>query len=274
MSETAKPVEKKIDVEQALITEVDEKDDVSPLSDYHVKLESFEGPFDLLLHMIDEGKLDVYTVSLTQIVKGFIDYLKVMKELDIVVASEFLVMAAYLIEMKSRMLLPVKQEVTEDSGIEDVEKTLLDRLHEYKVFKELADRLRRRKEAFGRVYTRHAEDEAVVEEGREVFLTDVTLRDLVQAFQKVWKVVEVKAEEKEIVDEMVTLPGKIQEILEKIAQMPDGVPFEALFRRLVKIEVVVTFLAILELARQRKICIRQGATFDSILICGREVTKP
>jgi segregation and condensation protein A len=269
MPETAGPAEKKIDMEEALITEVDEKDDVSPLSDYHVKLEAFEGPFDLLLHLIDDGKVDLYTISITQIIKGFIDYLKAMKDLDIVVASEFLVMAAYLIEMKSRLLLPVNKDIREESGIEEIERTLLDRVHEYKVFKELAERLKKRKEAFGRVYTRHIDEEPVFEEDREVFLTDVTLRDLVSAFQKVWKTVEQTGETREIADESITTSMKIQEILDKIEVMPDGVPFEALFTRLVKIEVVVTFLAILELARQRKISIRQGGSFGSILIFGR-----
>jgi segregation and condensation protein A len=267
--EKTKHEENKVDVEQALITETDEPDDVSPLSGYKVKLEAFEGPFDLLLHMIDEGKVDVYMVSLTQIVRGFVDYIKKMKDLDITVASEFLVMAAYLIEMKSRMLLPVSADPIEDSGIEDIEKTLLDRLHEYKVFKELAERLRKRKEAFGRGYTRHVDEEPVFEEDREVFLADVTLRDLVSAFQKVWKIADAAVESREIIDDVVTLPGKIQFILDKISRMPDGVPFEALFTRLVKIEVVVTFLAILELARQRRIAIRQGGAYGSILIFGR-----
>jgi len=256
-------------MEDALEKEVQAEEDVAGLSSYFVRLEAFEGPFDLLLHMIDEGKVDIYTISLTQIIRGYTDYMKMMKELDIVIASEFLLMASYLIEMKSRMLLPVKEEPQEEERIEDIEKTLLDRLHEYNVFKELAVRLKKRKEIFGKSYSRHHVDEPVMEEEREVFLTDVTLRDLVYAFQRVWKAVEQKEHHGEIEDEAITLPEKISEIQRKLSGKKDGIPFEDLFTRFVKIEVVVTFLAILELARQRKIQIRQGANFDTILIVGK-----
>jgi segregation and condensation protein A len=192
-----------------------------------------------------------------------------MKELDIAVASEFLLLAAYLIEMKSRMLLPVEEKPEEAENLEEIEKTLLERLHEYKIFKELAERLKERKEVFAKAYSRQSGEAAALDEDRDVFLTDVTLRDLVAAFQKVWKTVEAKGKVGEIVDENITVAMKIKEILEKIAENKDGVPFEALFTRLVKLEVVVTFLAILELARQRLIQIGQGEMFGSIKIFGR-----
>jgi len=262
--------DKKINMKEALQGEADSQEDVSALSEYHVKQESFEGPFDLLLHMIDEEELDIYKVSLSQVIKGFIEYLNNMKELNIIIASEFLLMAAYLIEMKSKMLLPVPEEPEEEENLEEIEKTLLDRLHEYKVFKELAVQLKERKAVFGKTYARKVVDDAYNEEQREVFLTDVSLKDLLFAFQKVWKEVESRGTTGEIVDEHITLPEKISEIVGKLKKMKGGLPFDQLFTRFVKFEVVITFLAILELARQRKIQIKQGDVFGSILIFGRE----
>ncbi len=259
-----------LNLEEAIAAELEKEEDVSSLGSYFVKLDAFEGPFDLLLHMIDEGKIDIYTISVTQIIRGYLDYLSIMKDLDIVIASEFLLMAAYLIEMKSRMLLPVEETPEEEENIEEIEKTLLERLHEYKVFKALAERLRERKEVFGRTYSRYSVDAPPMEEERDVFLADVTLRDLVSAFQRIWEAVEVRGEIQEIPDDYITIPEKIKEILGKVRRKKDGVPFEALFTRLVKLEVVVTFLAILELARQRLIQVKQSDTFGSILIFGRE----
>ncbi len=262
-------VKKKLNIEEALEVEAKEDDETSHLSNYKVRLPVFEGPFDLFLNMIDEGKLDLYTVSLTQLISGYFEYIKVMKDLDIAIASEFLLMAAYLIEMKSRMLLPVEEKPEEAEDIDEIERTLLERLHEYKVFKQLAEKLRERKEVFGRTYSRDPGDVLPVEE-RDVFLTDVTLRDLVSAFQKVWKTVEAKGRAGEIVDEAITISAKISEILEKLKHFKGGLPFEELFTRLIKLEVIVTFLAILELARQRRIEIKQGEKFGSILIFGKE----
>jgi segregation and condensation protein A len=260
---------KDLDVAAAAAEEVDRDEEVSKLSGYYVKLPAFEGPFDLLLHLIDEGKVDIYNVSITQIVVGYVEYLKAMKDLDIVVASEFLVMAAYLLEMKSRMLLPVEPKPEDQEGIEEIEQTLLERLHEYKVFKDLAERLRERKEIFGRVYLRKTAEDDTAEADRDVFLSDVTLRDLVVAFQKIWKEAGTKPPTIEIVDENITVSAKIKEILSKISGKPEGVPFEEMFTRLVRLEIVVTFLAILELARQRMIGIKQGDIFGSIRIFER-----
>jgi len=260
---------KDLDIAAAAAEEVDRDEEVSKLSGYYVKLPAFEGPFDLLLHLIDEGKVDIYNVSITQIVAGYVEYLKAMKDLDIVVASEFLVMAAYLLEMKSRMLLPVEPKPEDQEGIEEIEQTLLERLHEYKVFKDLAERLRERKEVFGRVYLRKTAEDDASDACRDVFLSDVTLRDLVVAFQKIWKEAGTKPPTIEIVDENITVSTKIKEILSKISGKPEGVPFEEMFTRLVRLEIVVTFLAILELARQRMIGIKQGDIFGSIRIFER-----
>jgi len=245
-----------------------EDDDISSLSSFYVKIDAFEGPFDILLHLIDEGRIDIYTVSMRQITKEYLDYLKLMQQLDITLASDFLLMAAYLLEMKSKMLLPVEERIPEDmESREEIEKTLLERIFEYKIFKGLAGKLKERKELFEKAYPRHPEERVEFdEEERDVFLVDVTLRDLVLAFQKIWDVVEARGKIEEIPDEHITVRAKIKEILEKIKNEKQGIEFEALFIKLTVLEVIVTFLAILELARQKLINIKQGQKFGSIMI--------
>jgi len=268
--ERTEALKKQLDIEDEISKEADSDEETSGLNNYHVKIEAYEGPFDLLLHMIDEGKIDIYKVSITEIVRGYVEYIKLMKDLDILVASEFLLMAAYLIEMKSRMLLPVEPSVEQAEDLEEIEKTLLERLHEYKVFKELAEKLKERKEVFGRTYNRFTVDTApLMEEERDVFLTDVSLRDLVSAFQRIWDMAQKEGKQVEIADENVTVSAKINDIIEAVRKRKDGVPFEELFNRFIRIEIVVTFLALLELARQRRILIRQGDIFGSILIFER-----
>lgn len=258
-----------LDIDEEISREADSEEETSGLSNYHVRIEAFEGPFDLLLHMIDEGKVDIYKVSITEIVRGYVEYIKIMKDLDIVVASEFLVMAAYLIEMKSRMLLPVEPQAKQAEDLEEIEKTLLERLHEYKIFKELAEKLKERKEVFGRTYSRFSTDSPQIEEERDVFLTDVTLRDLVFAFQRVWNLAQKEGKQVQIEDENVTVAMKINDIILAVQRRKEGVPFEELFNRFAKLEIIVTFLALLELARQRRILIKQGGIFGSILIFER-----
>jgi len=250
-----------------------EEEEVSALSNYYVKLEAFEGPFDLLLHLIDEEKIDIYAVSLDQITKGYLDYLKLLKELNIVVASEFLLMAAYLLEMKSKKLLPREEQKEAEESLEELESTLLERLFEYKIFKNLAEKLGRRKEVFQKAYSRYSiEMDGALDEDREIFLTDVSLKDLVSAFKKVWDVVEARGVVEEIPEEHITVGEKIKEIVKRIKQRKTGLPFEELFTKFTKLEVIVTFLAILELAKQRLIFIKQGESFGSILIFGRKVS--
>ena len=243
-------------------------EETSELKDYPVKLSTFQGPFDLLLHLIDEGELGIYEVSLSELVSGYLKYLKVMHRLSLTFASEFLILAAYLIEMKSRMLLPHQVPVLEEEKEREIERTLLEHLAEYKVFKEAAQSLKAQKDLFERMYSRYSFEERLLEEvdEREIFLTDITLRDLVAAFQRVWQVVESREKGEVILDEEITVKDKIAEILKRVKEEKKGVPFEAFFTKLTKHEVIVTFLAILELARQKLIKITQGETFGSILI--------
>lgn len=228
---------------------------------YQVEIDVYKGPFDLLLTAIDEGKVDIYQVSISQITSSYFEYFRVESP-DLVIASEFLIMAAYLLELKSKELLPAREEILGEEITSDLEESLLRHVQEYKVFKDLSQKLKERRATFEKVYGRH-EGEA---EEREIELKDVSLRDLVSAFKKVYD----EAAKREVVvsipPEEVNLEDRIIEIKRMLAGRKDGIPFEDLFMRKTKLEVVVTFLAILELARQKFVQITQGRSFGSILI--------
>lgn len=228
---------------------------------YKVEIEAFNGPFDVLLRAIDEGSIDVYNVSLSQITSSYYEYWK-KEEPDLVLASDFLTMAAYLLELKSKSLLPAREEELNEEIFIDVEESLVSHIQEYEVYKSLAQTLRQRKQVFEKVYGRH-EGES---QEKEIELVDVSLSDLVFAFKRVYdeaakreKVVAIAAEE-------VKLEDRIIEIKRMLAGRGDGVPFVDIFIRRTRLEIVVTFLAILELAKQRFIKITQGRRFGSILI--------
>jgi len=241
------------------------EEDKALLSSYKVKLDVFEGPFDLLLAMVDKGEIDLYKVSLTQITSGFMDYIKTMEKLNIVVAGEFLLMAAYLLEMKSRMLLP-ELPGGEEEDLMNVEEELLQRLAEYKLYKGLAKSLKERKEVFQRVYARYKPEEALSD--GEIFLVEVSMKDLVAAFKRVWDIAESRGKTEEIVAESISVKDKIAEIIGTLRLKPKGMGFDSLFTRYTKNEIIVTFLAILELIRQKIIRILQNEAFGEIYIYG------
>jgi segregation and condensation protein A len=243
-----------------------DEEEKSLLSSYQVKQEAFEGPFDLLLALIDKGEIDLYKVSLTDITAGFMDHIKTMDKLNMVVAGEFLLMAAYLLEMKSRMLLPEKPALEEEEDLLKVEEELLERLAEYKLYKGLAMSLKERKEVFQKVYTRYKPEEAL--EDRDIFLVEVSMKDLVAAFKRVWDIAESRDKTSEIIAETFSVEDKIAEIKDKIRNSPEGLSFDSLFVRFVKNEIIITFLAILELIRQKLIKILQSDTFGEIYIYG------
>ncbi len=230
---------------------------------YQIDLEIYKGPFDLLLEAIDKGDVDLFNVSLSEITASYFEYWK-REEPNLLFSSDFLYMAAYLIELKSKNILPAKEEILGEEIIE-IEDSLVDHIQEYQVFKNIAQTLKARKEIFEKVYGRH-EGES---QHREFELVDVSLKDLVQAFKRVYdeaakreKVVEIEAEE-------ITLEQRIEEIKSILAGKKEGVPFEEIFIRMTRMEIMVSFLAILELAKQRYISIAQGGRFSSIMIIAR-----
>lgn len=233
---------------------------------YQIELDVYNGPFDLLLKAIDEGSIDIYHVSLAQITASYFEYWKLQTP-DLVLASDFLFMAAYLLELKSKALLPAREEFVNEKELLNLEESLVSHIQEYEIYKNLAQNLRQRKEIFEKVYGRHEGEPQV----KEIELVDVSLKDLVLAFKKVYdeaakreRVVAIEAEE-------VTLEDRIIEIKRMLAGRTQGVPLVDIFIRRTRLEVVVTFLAILELAKQRFIRITQSRRFATILIFARSI---
>jgi segregation and condensation protein A len=235
-------------------------------SDYKVKLEIFEGPLDLLLYLIKQDEIDIYDISLERITRQYLEYLQAFKELKIDVAGEFVAMAANLIYLKSRSLLPVDQQPPEeDADEQDPRWDLIRQLIEYKKFKEAAAELNLRALEQQRVFAREGTSSATAVD-QPLRLGEVGIFQLINAFQNVIKRIEARESLQEIFGEHFTVSDKIDMILQRVG---NGalVRFSDLFGAVVsRVEVVVTFLALLELIRLRKVRAIQKNRFDDIEI--------
>ena len=218
--------------------------------DYKVKLEIFEGPLDLLLYLIKRDEIDIYDISIERITRQYLEYLQAFKELNIDVAGEFVVMAANLIYLKSRSLLPVDQQPPEEDAEEDDPRwDLIRQLIEYKKFKEAAVQL----------HVRELEQE-------RIFARDGGIFELIHAFQNVIKRVDAREDLREIFGERFSVSEKIDMILQRVGQGA-AVRFSDLFGEIVsRVEIVVTFLALLELIRLKQVRAIQPKLFDEIEI--------
>jgi segregation and condensation protein A len=234
-------------------------------TEYKVRLEIFEGPLDLLLYLIKRDEIDIYEISLERITQQYLEYLQAFKELNIEVAGEFVVMAANLIYLKSRSLLPVDQQPPEeDVEEEDPRWDLIRQLIEYKKFKEAAAQLQTRELEQERIFARIGD--GVVPESAPFQLGEVGIFQLINAFQNVIKRLEAREDLREIFGENFTVSDKIERILQTMAE-GKPVKFSQLFARMAsRVEVVVTFLALLELIRLKQVRAIQPNEFDEIEI--------
>lgn len=234
-------------------------------TDYKVKLEVFEGPLDLLLYLVKRDEIDIYDISLERITRQYLEYLQAFKELKIDIAGEFVVMAANLIYLKSRSLLPLDQQPPEEDAEEDDPRwDLIRQLIEYKKFKEAAAQLHDRALEQERIFTRDGSSVAISD--APLPLHEVGIFQLIHAFQEVIKRVEAREDLREIFGERFSVSDKIQQILERVG---NGTPvrFSELFGQIVsRVEIVVTFLALLELIRLNQVRALQPKMFDEIEI--------
>ncbi|MFA6548922.1 MAG: segregation/condensation protein A [Candidatus Margulisiibacteriota bacterium] len=235
---------------------------------YEVETEVFKGPFDLLLKAIDDGQVDIFKVSVSQIVAAFFDAWR-KETINLIVSSDFLIMAAYLLEMKSKALLPSVATEAEEEMLGSLEDSLISHLQEYETYKNIAQTLRQRKEVFEKIYGRH-EGEA---QEKEIELVEVSLKDLVQAFKRVYDQAAKREKVIPISTEEVTLEQRVQEIKDLLTSRREGVPFIEIFIRKTRLEIVVTFLAILELAKQNFLRVVQDRRFSEILIMPKMADK-
>jgi segregation and condensation protein A len=238
----------------------------SPMTtDYKVKLEIFEGPLDLLLYLIKRDELDIYDISIERITRQYLEYLQAFKELNIDVAGEFIVMAANLLYIKSRSLLPVDQQPPEEEAEEDDPRwELIRQLIEYKKFKEAAAQLHDRALEQENIFVRGGISTA--ESMRPLLLGEVGIFQLINAFQNVIKRVEAREELQQIFGENYTVSDKIETILARVSE-GGALKFSELFAEMAsRIEIVVTFLALLELIRLKQVRAIQPGQFSEIEI--------
>ena len=245
--------------------------------DYKVKLDVFEGPLDLLLYLIKRDEVDIYDISIERITRQYLEYLDAFKLLNIELAGEFIVMAANLLYIKSRTLLPVDQQMAEEDAEEDDPRwELIRQLIEYKKFKEAANQLREREAAQEGLYARvPAAPELAAAEPENLLVDEVSIFDLIRAFQNVLKRRAPKEEDlREIFEENFTVSDKIDHVL-RLTNAGVSLRFEELFpERATRTEIVVTFLALLELIRMKQLRIRQDQHFSEIWIDRNEGATP
>lgn len=238
---------------------------------YEIKLPVFEGPLDLLLHLIKENKIDIYDIPISFITGRYLEYIGLMKELNLEIAGEFLVMAATLIHIKSRMLLPVDEDAGEEER-EDPRLELVQRLLDYQAFKEAAFVLKEKEEDAAKVFSRAADVTEEEEESPEQYLFDVNIFDLLGAFKKVLDA--VPPEVKTITKETLTVKDRMLTITE-LLESSETIRFEEIFRgSQTRIQVIVTFLAILELLRLGLARAYQEKEFGNIWIINRGKSTP
>lgn len=234
--------------------------------EYEVKIDAFEGPLDLLLHLIKESKMDLLEIKISEITDQYLAYIEAMEKLNLNVASEYLVMASELLEMKSRLLLPRHEENEEEEEI-NPEEALIQRLIEYQKYKDMTKSFQELESIRQEIYTKLPEKLTEYKEDTTKLATDITLDDLVDAFSKFLKrqkengPIETKVTNKEI-----SVARRKREI-EHILKEKKRVRFFELFEVLTKEYIVVTFLTILEMAKENQLKIEQENNFDEIY-CG------
>ena len=236
---------------------------------YAIKLDVFEGPLDLLLHLIQKDEMDIRDIRIAEITERYLDFLNVMEQLDLDVASEFLLMAATLLYLKSQSILP-SIEPDDQQPVRDREE-LVKQLLDYKEFKEASQVLERYSDRREQIFGRSIELDTELGDLRE-FQIKATLFDLLSAFQLATERLEFIDEDtyEEIDEEPVTVEEKM-EFLERMLGDSAQIHFEELFSGFAtKVEQIVTFLAILELIRLQRIIAVQSGRFGQIYIVRRE----
>lgn len=247
-----------------------------------IKLKTFEGPLDLLLHLITRDEIDIYDIPIVSITSQYIEAIDDIAMLDMDLASEFIVMAATLLEIKSKMLLPDKGDLeVYDYSAEDPRQELVKRLIEYKKFKDIASALRETEGTLDEVLFREQDDlgkyvkNVPVETLNQSLESSLLIEAVKRLMLKMNRFDEVRQDYfKGIKRDVFTVDEKITKVRQKLAR-EETFAFSSLFdAKITKEEVVVTFLALLELLKLKEIGIVQEALFDDIIISKRIYVEP
>ncbi|WP_188453963.1 segregation/condensation protein A [Virgibacillus oceani] len=235
---------------------------------YHVKIDSFEGPLDLLLHLINRYEIDIYDIPVAQITEQYMQYIHTMQHLELNIASEYLVMAATLLAIKSQMLLP-KQEIDEefDDYDEDPREELMHRLIEYRKYKEAADHLKEKENDANQIFTRPPVVFDEIEMKHPVIQGDISIYDMLGALGKMlerkkWtQPLDTKIKRVE-----VSIEQRMSEVVKIVKASKQGITFDRLFSERTRSHIVVTFMALLELMKDAQVYCKQEKHFEELYV--------
>ncbi|RHH68189.1 MULTISPECIES: segregation/condensation protein A [Vagococcus] len=247
------------------------------MEEINVKLDIFEGPLDLLLHLIKTLEIDIYDIPIAEITEQYMNYIHTMRTLDLEIAGEFLVMAATLMAIKSKMLLPQEVvEVDDESEYDalDPREVLVQQLLDYKKFKYVATVLKEMETERGDYFTKEATDLSDYEkECAPLEPNEVTMIDLYLAIHDVMtRAKEMEPMETSIVMEDYTIDDRIEFVMSRVSTLSktEYVLFDELFTVYTRSEIVMTFLAMLELIKKRDIVVKQSSVDATIQIFNKE----
>lgn len=247
---------------------------VSEQNELTLILPDFEGPLDLLLHLIKELKVDIFDIPIAEVTFQYLRYLDTMQEMKLDIAGDYLLMAATLLEIKSRMLLPKKEVTFEEEFYEEGEdprESLIQQLVEYKQFQEAAKALKTMEQERGLYFTKPATDLEDLQQAVPLAPGEVSAADLIAALQKMYqKLQKKKPLQARMEQDQYTVDQTMTWIMEKLENLPHDsdqrLPFTAFFEVQTKSQIVNTFLAMLELVKERKINFSQENTYGDIYI--------
>jgi segregation and condensation protein A len=239
---------------------------------YQIKINNFEGPFDLLFHLIEKAEVDIYDIPIAEITNQYLEYIYQMESLDLDVASEFVLMAATLIQIKSKMLLPNEPSPLDEIAvaIDDPRAELIEKLLEYKRYKEASAQLKVMEEKYINVFYKHAEIIDDIEE--ENILKDISLDDILRAFKDVidrfTSSQNIDNLERQILPEEYTVDDKMNDIREYMNINKKVLFSDLLTMSIDRLEAIITFLALLEMIRLREIIVYQTKVYGEIILEG------
>lgn len=235
---------------------------------YQVSLDVFEGPLDLLLHLINQLEIDIYDIPVAEITEQYMEYIQTMQYLELNIASEYLVMAATLLEIKSKMLLPAQESNDEfDEYEEDPREELMERLIEYRKYKEAAEDLKEKEQDDQQIFTRPPVLFKDLETKAPIVRGDLSIYDMLGALNKMfqrkkWN----EPKDTRITRTEIPIEQRMDEVLIVVQESKSGIAFDRLFTYQSRSHIVVTFIAILELMKINKIFCKQANHFEPLYV--------
>lgn len=241
---------------------------------YNIILDSFEGPLDLLLHLINKTEVDIYDIPVAKITDQYMSYIHTMQELELDIASEYLVMAATLLAIKSQMLLPKQEEelFSADHDFmdeDDPREELMNRLIEYRKYKEAAEQLKERESDRSLIFSKSPSDlkPFIDHEKKEPQKINASLYDVLNAFQQLLKRKAIKVPKHTTIDRQdYPIEKRMEDIIDHLKSNNGKCYFNDLFHFEEKSKIIVSFLAVLELMKAKKITCTQDTNFADIMI--------